>query len=297
MDNSTHANPGSPHVNLRHAIQNLDALPAMPVIAQKLLALPMDTDEGERQMLILIEQDPLISAKIIGLANSAAVGSSRTITTVRDAQMLLGTTRVKSIATGIAIMSLMTKAPVGRLNLQDLWLHSFGIAFAMLGIARAMPAKIRPDDDRIFLVGMLHDIGYLALAFLDPKRSDKLHARLAEEAGRPALEIEREMLEICHDELGSELVRHWNLPDEIVAILRHHHAPDPSSVEVDQPLVRMVILAEKLLPSFGINEYVDGHISVGEWEALGIDPDSADEIKERVDEQSEQALQFASTFA
>jgi len=295
-DGNTHANPGSTHVNLRHAIQNLDALPAMPVVAQKLLALQMDTEEGERKMLILIEQDPLISAKIIGLANSAAIASSRTITTIRDAVLLLGTTRVKSISTGIAIMSLMTKAPGGRLNAQDLWLHSFGIAFAMLGIARFMPANIRPQDDQIFFVGMLHDIGYLALAFLDPKRSDKLHIHLAEEANRPALEIEREMLEICHDELGSELVRHWSLPEEIVAVVRYHHTPNAADAATAQPFAHMISLAEKLLPSFGISECVIPGIGAEDWNALGIDPDNADEVREQVTEQAEQALQFASTF-
>jgi HD-like signal output (HDOD) protein len=297
-DGGTLANPQVAHaVNLRQAIQNLDALPAMPVIAQKLLALRMDTDEGEKKMLVLIEQDPQISAKVIGLANSAAVASTRHITSLRDAVMLLGISRIKSVATGIAIMSLMTKAPAGRFNMQDLWLHSFGIAFAMLGIARAMPENIRPQDDQVFLAGLLHDIGYLALAFLDPKRSDTLHARLAAEPGRMSLEIEREMLEMCHDEMGSELVRHWNLPEEIISVLRYHHTPNAAGAAAGQPLVYMINIAEKLLPSFGINEFVDGGIRAEDWETLGIDPDSAEEIKEQVEEQADQAMQFASTFA
>lgn len=297
-DGSTHVNPdGSQEINLRQAIQKLDVLPAMPIIAQKLLSLRMDTDEGERKMLVLIEQDPQISAKIIGLANSAMVASSRHITTVRDAVMLLGVTRVKSVATSIAIMSMMTRMPAGRLNMQDLWMHSFGVAFAMLGIARAMPGKIRPHDDQIFLAGMLHDIGYLVLAFLDPKRSDKLHARLAAEPKQIALEIEREILEICHDEMGSELVRHWNLPEEIIATLRYHHTPNEAGATVGQPLVHLINLAEKLLPSFGINEYVNGGISAEDWKALGIDPCSEGKIREEVGAQAEQAMQFVSTFA
>jgi hypothetical protein len=98
---------------LKRAINNLDTLPAMPVIAQKLLGLRLDTDEGERMLLVLIEQDPQISAKIVGLANSAMVGASRHIKTVKDAAMLLGTKRVQSVAASIAIISLMTKPPAG----------------------------------------------------------------------------------------------------------------------------------------------------------------------------------------
>ena len=287
--NSTHVVPSNQHIDLRQAVKYIDALPAMPVIAQKLLALSIDTDEDEREMLMLIEQDPQISAKIIGLSNLAMLGSARKSTSVKEAVILLGMNRVKSIATGIAIMSLSSKVSTGKFKIQDLWLHSFGIAFAMLGIARAMPAKIRPNHDQVFLAGILHDIGYLALAFLDPKRSDDLHVRLAAEPDCPALSIEREMLEICHDELGAELARHWNLPDEIIAVLRYHHAPDVAEAAAGQPIVHMISLAEKLLASFGIHEHVDANISDDDWEILGIDPSKAEEISVQVAEQAEQA--------
>ena len=287
--NSTNELPNNQNIDLRQAVKYIDTLPAMPVIAQRLLALQLDSDEDEREMLMLIEQDPQISAKIIGLSNSTMLGSTRKTTSVKEAAILLGLSRVKSIATGIAIMSLSTKVATGKFKTQDLWLHSFGIAFAMLGIARAMPAKIRPNHDQVFLAGILHDIGYLALAFLDPKRSDDLHVRLAAESDSPALSIEREMLEICHDELGAELARHWNLPNEIIAVLRYHHTPDVAEAAAGQPIVHMISLAEKLLASFGIHEHVDANISDKDWEILGIDPSKAEEIGVQVAEQAEQA--------
>ena len=294
--NSTHVVPSNQNIDLRQGVKHIDALPAMPVIAQKLLALSIDTDEDEREMLMLIEQDSQISAKIIGLSNLAMLGSARKSTSVKEAVILLGMNRVKSIATGIAIMSLSTKASTGKFKTQDLWLHSFGIAFAMLGIARAMPAKIRPNHDQVFLAGILHDIGYLALAFLDPKRSDDLHVRLAAEPDCPALNIEREMLEICHDELGAELARHWNLPDEIIAVLRYHHTPYVVEAAAGQPMVHMISLAEKLLASFGIHEHVDANISDEDWEVLGINPSKAEEISVQVAEQAEQAEQAAAVY-
>ena len=287
------------HVDLKRAIDNLDALPAMPVIAQKLLTLQMGTEESEKAMLALIEQDPQISAKIIGLANTAMIATTRKASTVKEAAMLLGIVRVYSVSIGIAIMSLMHKVHVRWFNMQDMWLHSFGIAFAMVGIARFMPADSRPKEDQILLAGLLHDIGYLALAFLDPKLSDKLHERLAAAPESPALAIEKGILEITHDELGSALASHWNLPDEIIAVLRYHHTPDEAEAAVaeGQMLARMVNVAEKLLPSFGFNEYVGGDVSIKEWRALGIDPAKAEEIKEKVAEQADHAMQTASTFA
>jgi putative nucleotidyltransferase with HDIG domain len=283
-------------VNLRQAVRNLNSLPALPIIAQKLMALKLDSEEGERQMMLLIAQDPMISAKIIGLGNSPLLGASRHISAVRDAAMLLGMTRVKSVATGIAVMSLVNK-PIGRFDPQELWMHSMSVAFAMLPVVRAMPFRNRPQDDLIFLTGMLHDIGYLALAHLDTQRSDDLHTRLVIEPDRLAIEVERELLDITHDELGAELAKHWNLPSELVSVIRYHHTPDDPAAAEGQPLVRIINITEKLLPQLGLREFVGNYVAPEEWAALGIDPNKAAEITEQAQEQANQAAQFYNSFS
>ena len=283
-------------VNLREAIKNLDSLPALPLIAQKLLTLNVDTEEGQRQMLALIEQDPQILAKVIGLANSPALGNTRQTSSISEAALLLGISRIKSVATGMAMMSVNAGSTTGNFNLHDLWMHNLGIAFAMLAISKAMPKKARPQDDYIFLAGMLHDIGYLALAHLDPQRSNELHTYQAANTDRPAIEIERSLLDICHDELGAALALRWNLPREIISVIRHHHTPDAAEAPQDQPLIRMVYMAEKILPSFGMSEHVEPGISDADWQALGIAPDQAEEILVQVAEQADQATLFAANL-
>ena len=281
-------------IDLRQALRSLNDLPAFPVIAQKLLALQLDTEQGEQQMMLLIGQDPLISARLIGLANSPLLGSSRQITSVKEASMMLGLTRVKSVATGIAVMSLVSR-PIGRFDPQELWLHNLCVAFAMLPVVRAMPAAKRPPDDLIFLAGMLHDIGYLALAYLDPQRSDDLHTRLAIETERLAIDVERELLEITHDELGAELAKQWNLPEQLVAAIRCHHVLDAQDAGETLPLAHIIHITEKLIPLNGLYEPVGREIAAEEWIALGIAPAKAGEIAVQAQEQAEQAAQFAVT--
>ncbi|MFA7400592.1 MAG: HDOD domain-containing protein [Sideroxydans sp.] len=280
---------------LRIAVRELNNLPAMPVIAHKLLTLELDTDEGERQMMLLIEQDPLISAKIIGLANSPLIGASHKITTVKEASLLLGLKKVKSVATGIAMMTLVSR-PIGRFDPQEFWLHNMAVAFAMLPVVRAMPSKLRPADDLIFLAGMLHDIGFLALAHLDSQLSDDLLTRMLIEPERPVTSIEDELMGISHAELGAEFAQHWGLPSEIVAVLRYHHSPDAAGADEGLPLARIINVTEKLLTATGLHEFAGFQVSDAEWTALGIDPDDAEEIASQAAEQADQALQFAATF-
>lgn len=283
-------------VNLRDAIKSLDSLPAMPLIAQKLLSLQTDTEEGQRQLLALIGQDAQILARIIGLANAPALGASRKITSLSEAAIVLGINRIKTVATGIAMMSVQSKIDNHSLNLSDLWMHNLGIAFAMMAINRAMPRQMRPQDDSIFLAGMLHDIGYIALAHLDPHRSHELHTYQSANPNRPVLDIEKSLLEICHDELGAELAKYWNLPSEIISVIRYHHHPDDPAAPKNQPLIRMVYIAEIMLPSFGMGEHVDAGIHDSDWEALGISPAHAEEILQQAAEQADQAAAFAANL-
>jgi putative nucleotidyltransferase with HDIG domain len=283
-------------VDLRAAILNLENLPAMPLVAQRILRLPLDTLDGEAQLLKLIEQDPQISARLIGLANSPLFGATRKITSISDASMMLGVNRIKSVSVGIAVMSTLTHHTSGHLNLQNLWLHSLAVAMAMCALARAMPARDRPLEDEIFFSGLLHDIGFMVLNYIDPERSDLLQSRLAAEPNRPITEIEADVIEIGHGELGAELAQHWELPDDIVTVLRYHHAPDHPDAKTGQPYIALLNLAEKLLPCFGISEHVGSDINLQDWLVLGIDPIRTQELTTTVREQAEQARQLAASF-
>lgn len=279
---------------LKHALANLDSLPAMPGIAQKLLALPLNTDEGEEELLRLIGQDPQITAKLIGLANSPIMGVTRKVAAVHDAAMLLGLTRVKSVAIGIASMSDFTKLPPGRdFKPQDLWLHCMTIAVVMRAIAAAMPHRIRPPEDQIFLAGLLHDIGFMALHYLDHDLSNELHHQIRLQPERPVLDVELETLGITHCYIGSQIARHWNLPAEISAVMGYHHPPYVDEMPEKNLLARLISVAEKILPDFGIAEHTGGAVTNFEWEELGIDPSETDEICAQANELAVQAAQMS----
>lgn len=278
---------------LKRAVTNLDSLPAMPVIAQKLLALPLNTDKGEEELLKLVGQDPQIYAKLIGMANSPMMGVTRKINSVQDAAMLLGLTKVKSVALGIASMSNLSKLAPGKyFDPQDLWLHCMTVAMVMRTIAQSMPRAMRPNEDQIFLAGLLHDIGFMALHHIDVVVSDELHHQLAVQPERPIMEIELDTLGITHCFIGAQLAKHWNLPSEIIGAIGYHHPPYVEEVAAQNPLVRLVNLAEKILPNFGMAEHTGEAIQEHEWTELGIDLADVEEICNLANELAVQTAQM-----
>lgn len=280
---------------LKCRLDKIDTLPAMPTIAQKLLSLKIESFDGESALLKLIEQDPQLSAKIIGLANSPLLSSSRKTSSINGAVMLLGMSRVKSIAIGIAALSALTQMPQSKLNVTELWLHSLTVALSMRAIAQFMPEQSRPDDDQIFLAGLLHDIGYLALSFLDTKLSDQLHEHIFQKhCNLSTLEMEHDLLGTTHCELGAQLALNWGLENNVVSALRNHHLSDFSkkTENTNNTLAIIITMAEKLLPSFGATNLENG-IDQHHWELLGIDPSKYEEIFTSVNNQIEHAKQLA----
>lgn len=269
----------NPQINLHNVIKHLDGLPPIPSIALKILALKITTEEGERALLGLIEKDPPILFKIIGLANSPLYYVGRKVLTLHDAAALLGTKRIKMIALSLAMMSAVTRKARSLLDIDSLWKHSLAVTMIMETLTRMMPKDRRPPEEEIHITGLLHDIGFMVLDYLDPQLSDQFQARLAAEPGRPIDEVEAEMLEMTHSELGGELAQYWSLPEPIIATLRYHHSPSDIRATVGQPLVSIANLAGKLLPTFGMAESGMVDILAEEWQALGIDPAKADEIK------------------
>lgn len=279
---------------IKQSLKEIDSLPAMPVIAQKMLALPLDTTEGEAQLLKLITQDPQISARIVGLSNSSFFSMPSTITSVSDAAMLLGLTQVKSIAIGMATISVLARLPEGKLKSMDLWAHSLAIAAIMRTIARYMPSNIRPIDDQIFLAGLLHDIGYSTLSYLDTETSNRLHEQLNHTANADLLAIEQEVVGIHHGEIGAQLGIHWGLPEELITVMRYHHTPDHPGATPGLPMIRLVNIAEKLIPNFWIKEHTTQEITEQEWGQLGIPESKIERIIEEASTLAENASQLVS---
>lgn len=293
VNNSPNGRTISNSSDLHKSLERIHELPAMPAIAKKMLALPLNTDEGETQLLKLIAQDPQISARIIGLSNASLFGAPGMISSISDAAMRLGLTQIKAVAIGMATIAAFSKSTEGKFKATELWAHSIAVASAMRTIARYMPVRQRPVEDQIFLAGLLHDIGYNVLSFIAKDLSNVLYEKLNTPSEATVLEIERELLGTHHGEIGAQLGTHWGLPAEIIAVIRYHHTPDHPDAADIQPLVKLAYIAEKMLPDFAIAEHAIHEVTEQEWNQLGIDPGKVDKILEEIGAVAAQAKQLA----
>jgi putative nucleotidyltransferase with HDIG domain len=168
----------------------------------------------------LVGLDPSFSAEVLSFANSALFGARCRVASLPRAVALLGMNRVKTMATFVVVNS-MVRSSAHALALRKLWMHSVVAAI----IAEESARILRLDSDFAYTVGLLHNLGVLALmsAYFDE------YTRMLDvykEFGFELLQTERDLFEIDHCAAGAYLAGDWNFPASLAdAIANHHDEP------------------------------------------------------------------------
>jgi len=225
---------------LKSRIAALDSISTAPAILQPLLAmmrLPVD-DIRMEQVVELVSRDGAIAAQCLRMANSPLFGRSA-VETVRAAVMTLGIDRVRSILFG-SCMNQTIPADKWVLDPNTFWRHSLGCAL----ITQTMARKIGyPEPEKAYLVGLLHDLGFLVISVLDnAKFRDCLQRASAERC--PLHLAEQQLLGYTHADAGRMLCEHWGFSSELAKAVGSHHRLD--LMETASPLVCLVHLGDLL---------------------------------------------------
>jgi len=205
----------------RLKFNRITTLPPLPRTAAQLLEVAGDPEVDIDQVVKIIEQDPPLTARILGLANSAYFGQLREINTVREAIIrVLGMNLVKSLSLSIAMAGSFDTEACREFSLKDYWYHSLGTAtLARMVAQRANLADVTIVDS-VYLCGLLHKLGFLLLAHMNPR---ELSAVLIERRQNPDSDLctlEQEAIGIDHMVAGEWLVERWHLPEAVGTVIK-----------------------------------------------------------------------------
>lgn len=228
----------------KNRLLNLGALPSVPTVLMELLRCIRDESTTTDEVAHLVGQDAGMTARLLKLANSSAMGLRVQVTSINRAVALLGRSQVAQICLGDGVWSsLKPLAAKARFNLDAFELHSLVGAEAAQELARRSKMV---DADEIYAAALLHDIGKFLLLAMDREAyADTLIQ--AKATGRDLEALEAETLGWTHSQVGGWLADEWGLPPVIREVAAWHHRPLDFFDQPLGPMVALVAVSDNLM--------------------------------------------------
>jgi HD-like signal output (HDOD) protein len=260
----------------------------LPPTVSRLAAAMGREDYGLREIEQIIAYDPVLTGRLLRIANSAALSTGAPIASVRAAILKIGAGRVLSYALS-GPLSKQLQRPVAGYGLGQgvLWRHLVASALAVELLDGT--TKVRVPSEA-FAAALLHDLGQVVMAqFLDPRLMHLIE--LAKEQGMSSREAELEILGVHQGEVGALVAQEWRLPDRIVRAIAYAG----TTVNGEDVLYDFVHLGHVLAGRIG--EYAgmpekELEIAAEVAERVGLQPDTVDPLLEKIEERLGEVLRL-----
>ncbi len=219
---------------LKVLVGQLGTLPSFPSLYVEIMAEVDSPNTLIESIASTIAKDPAMTAKMLQIANSAAMGLACRISSPFEAVGFLGLATVRSLVLSAHIFSCFEHTQLKGFSIQRLWEH----ATASGTLARMIMHQEQADASEAgdaYTAGLLHDIGKLMLAENLPEPFQRALA-LAAERQVPLHDAELEVFGATHAGVAAYLLGLWGLPAPIVEAVAFHHTPRRSDLHAFSPL-------------------------------------------------------------
>ena len=223
-------------------------LPSLPSIALEVIDLVQQSDVDINEIANTIQNDPALSGKILKTVNSSFYGQAYTVSTISHALVVLGLNSVKTLALGFSLVSNLKESGGEGFDHLRYWRRSIYAAAAAKMFAKR---NTLVQQEEAFLGGLLQDLGMLVFN----QTLGLEYTRLLERAGgchAKLLELEEQVLDVNHAQVGAALADSWKLPPLLVAPIRYHENPCEADEEL-QDFIKCVHLGTTVADLF-LNE-------------------------------------------
>jgi putative nucleotidyltransferase with HDIG domain len=250
-------------------VASVHDLPALPAVVMELIQSLGRSDISAEQLADKISHDQALTAKTLRLANSSFYGMSRKVTSIADATAILGLRTLRSVATAAGLAGTFSANTCADLDFNAFWRHSIGTALC----ARSLAGAQGLDPETAFVVGLLHDIGRLALACNFPQAfSEALRHQRALDC--LPFEAERAVLDTDHMVVGGLIAEHWHFSPQVIESIVQHHDPVLPSTGAAATLADLVNVADNMAHALDLSHLESDlvpPISMGAWLRLALD--------------------------
>lgn len=233
----------------------VEKMPAFPKSVQRILELTRDVNCSPKELVMVIEKDPVMTMKLLRILNSAFYSFPKQITSVNQSVVYLGLNTVKNMALSFAAMGSLPKNNAAGFDVQRYLLHSLTTA----SLARTLCQKYYQDDTDpadCYITGLLHDFGKVVFAQFMPEEFKRALEYSQEQLISLHL-AEQKIIGIDHTVVGGMLVEKWQFPRQLSENIRNHHTDISTENTVHSCLFAANQISKHLSPVSSGNQVVE----------------------------------------
>ncbi len=264
-------------------------LPEGPEIMLEFNQILEDADTPIHNIVDVLNKSPSLAAILLKFVNSASYGFKLKIDTLSMAVAVLGAKEISSLVMGISVMRLFHDIPKELVDMPNFLRHSMACGI----LSRILAShKMLPHTERLFVTGLLHDIGRLVWYKYFPAQA-KLLLLMSKRTGLSIYEMEDECLGINHVQIAEYLLRKWKFPASLENIIFYHHEPSRSPDQVEACIVHMADIAINAVGLGHSGEQIIPRFEAELWDQTGIRPNS---LRTAISQTIEQVLLMTKLF-
>lgn len=226
---------------LEPLLKQAGELPSLPEVYIRVTELLETESSTGIKIGEAVQSDPTLTARILKLINSAYYGLQNPVTSIPQAVTLLGRQQLRQVLVGSVLAGVFKDFDITEFPLRDFWQHS--IKTAIIGRQLAMQNACVIDHEAFFTAGLLHDIGWLVIAKVNPGSYIQI-SELARTENKDVIQVETEKLGVSHIDVGVALLDKWGIPGLITQCVKRHHDTDHNGQIAVETCI--VYLANKL---------------------------------------------------
>jgi putative nucleotidyltransferase with HDIG domain len=269
----------------RDVVQDVSSLISPPEVWVRLNQVVNDPGSSASDVAEVTSSDPSLAAMVLKIANSSFYNFRTRVDTISRAVTLMGMNELYSLVTAATAARVFTNIPNSLVTPETFWRHSVCTAIA----ARRLAKRCRVlHPERLYITGMLHDIGSLVCYNKFPDKANE--ALLASGGDEEVLyQAEADLLGFTHADLGAELLKLWKLPDMLIEAVAYHHEPDRSaSNSLDASIVHLANAVANRSPISSYMEDPPNPVGVPDpivWTHINLEPHLLSEIEDGLEDE------------
>ena len=206
----------------RQILLQVNGLPTLPKVMSKLIEISDNPNTTAPQLANFLSNDPVLTTRILRIANSSFYGFPQKIGTINLAIVVLGFQSIKDLGLSATVSELFQgREYTSTIDKTKFWLHSIASAAACRIMSRECGFN---SPGEVFITGLLHDIGLLVLSKQTHDEYKKVISN-ALENGKGIFETEEKLLGFNHADLSGWLLENWKIPPCQVAAIYHNYTP------------------------------------------------------------------------